>query len=197
MASTEITQKTYAELPPPDISEILRYLGAKEADTQTLSLIEDCIKEASGKLSYRAIYREYAISQNGGELDLGFSKVYSKDLSRNLAGCKKIILFACTLGAEADRLIYRYTRTAPSRAVVLDALMSERVEALCDRLEQEATEGKKSRPRFSAGYGDLSIELQKDIFTALDCERRIGLTLGGSLLMSPTKSVTAIIGITE
>ena len=106
-------------------------------------------------------------------------------------------MFACTLGAEADRMIMRYTRTAPSRAVVLDALMSERVEALCDLLEQEVTEGKSSRPRFSAGYGDLSIELQKDIFTALDCERRIGLTLTSSFLMSPTKSVTAIIGITE
>jgi cobalamin-dependent methionine synthase I len=37
--------------------------------------------------------------------------------------------------------------------------------------------------------------LQKDIFAALDCPRRIGLTLGEGMLMSPTKSVTALIGV--
>ena len=29
----------------------------------------------------------------------------------------------------------------------------------------------------------------------LDCPRKIGLTLNDSLLMSPTKSVTAIVGL--
>ena len=37
--------------------------------------------------------------------------------------------------------------------------------------------------------------VQKDIFKVLDCERKIGLTLNESLLMSPSKSVTAIVGI--
>ena len=51
------------------------------------------------------------------------------------------------------------------------------------------------RPRFSPGYGDLPLELQKDVFRVLDCPRKIGLSLNESLLMSPSKSVTAIIGI--
>ena len=37
--------------------------------------------------------------------------------------------------------------------------------------------------------------MQKDIFAALDCPRKISLSLNESLLMSPSKSVTAIIGI--
>lgn len=53
------------------------------------------------------------------------------------------------------------------------------------------------KPRFSAGYGDLPLEVQKDIFRVLDCPRKIGLTLNDSLLMSPTKSVTAIVGIED
>lgn len=52
-----------------------------------------------------------------------------------------------------------------------------------------------TRPRFSPGYGDLPINMQKDIFAALDCPRKIGLSLNESLLMSPSKSVTAIIGV--
>ena len=51
--------------------------------------------------------------------------------------------------------------------------------------------------RFSAGYGDVPLELQRDIFALLDCPRRIGLTLNESLLMSPSKSVTAIVGISR
>ena len=50
-------------------------------------------------------------------------------------------------------------------------------------------------PRFSPGYGDLPLSLQRDIFRVLDCPRKIGLTLNESLLMSPSKSVTAIVGL--
>ena len=50
-------------------------------------------------------------------------------------------------------------------------------------------------PRFSPGYGDLPLSAQKNIFAVLDPERRIGLTLNSSLLMSPSKSVTAFVGL--
>ena len=81
----------------------------------------------------------------------------------------------------------------------LQALGSERVEALCDEFEKDIKkelggEGVFFRPRFSPGYGDLPLEFQKDIFRLLECPRRIGISLGESLLMTPSKSVTAIIG---
>ena len=60
-----------------------------------------------------------------------------------------------------------------------------------------AKEEKHLRPRFSAGYGDLSLSVQKDIFSVLDCARKIGLTLNDSLIMSPSKSVTAVVGISD
>ena len=84
----------------------------------------------------------------------------------------------------------------------MQAIGAERIEALCDafcdKLKAEKSEkGLFLRPRFSAGYGDLSIELQRDIMRALDCGRKIGVTLNESLLMSPSKSVTAIVGISN
>ena len=54
---------------------------------------------------------------------------------------------------------------------------------------------KDIKPRFSAGYGDFPLSAQKEIFGMLDCARQIGLTLNDSLLMSPTKSVTSIVGL--
>ena len=91
-------------------------------------------------------------------------------------------------------------KVSPSMAVCLQALGAERIEALCDQFcadmaRKQGSTGKSLRPRFSPGYGDFPLEAQKDIFTVLGCDRRIGLTLNNSLIMSPTKSVTAIIGI--
>ena len=51
------------------------------------------------------------------------------------------------------------------------------------------------RPRFSPGYGDFDICYQEPIVRMLNCAKTIGLTLTDSFMMTPTKSVTAVIGI--
>ena len=131
-------------------------------------------------------------------VDFGFFKVVSQSLSKNLLGCKRAIIFAATAGFEIDRLITRHSRLSPARALMLSALGSERAEALCDAFSHDMknTYG-TTRPRFSAGYGDLPLSLQKDIFKLLNPSAKIGLSLSESLLMSPTKSVTAFIGIED
>ena len=143
---------------------------------------------------------EAAGSQSGASLDLGFTVTHSRDLQKNLKGCCRIILFGATVGLELDRLIARYGRLSPSKALCFQAIGAERIESLCNVFNDEIDEifreqGMYTRPRFSPGYGDLPINMQKDIFAALDCPRKIGLSLNESLLMSPSKSVTAIIGI--
>ena len=85
---------------------------------------------------------------------------------------------------------------------MLQALGGERVEALCrafcaDMAESYGAEGYFTRPRFSPGYGDLDIYMQRDIFRALDCQNSIGLYLADSMLLMPSKSVTAIIGLSR
>ena len=99
-----------------------------------------------------------------------------------------------------DRLIAKYAATSPAKSLMLDALGSERVEALCDLFNSEIAqtardEGCKAHPRFSPGYGDLPLEIQRAIFAVLNPEKRIGVMLNDNLFMSPSKSVTAIIGI--
>ena len=128
------------------------------------------------------------------------AKTASDSLRRNLAACDRIVVFAATLGLDIDRLIARYGARSPAKALMLQAIGAERIEALCDifceHLRQEAEkEGLYPVPRFSPGYGDFPLDLQKDIFRVLDCPRKIGLTLNESLLMSPSKSVTAIVGL--
>ena len=79
----------------------------------------------------------------------------------------------------------------------MQALGAERIEALCDAFCDSliSEKGVLLRPRFSPGYGDLPLEVQKDIFSLLECHKRIGVSLNESLLMSPSKSVTAFVGL--
>ena len=88
-------------------------------------------------------------------------------------------------------------RLSPARAVMLQALGTERVESLCDIFCEDfgIDNSVVLKPRFSPGYGDLSLDTQKDIFSVLNCPKNIGVYLNDSLLMSPSKSVTAFAGI--
>lgn len=185
--------------PEVDRKEVLRYARA-EGDEATLALLESCIAEAGDKLSYNVCYARLGIEIHGDEINLGFTKTSSHSLAKCLDGCHEIVLLSATVGFGIDRLIEKYSLISPSRAIILQALGSERVEALCDAFCNElAIEEEKNentlRPRFSPGYGDLSLDLQKDIFAALGCTKTIGITLGDNLFMNPTKSVTAIIGV--
>ena len=182
-----------------DRKEVLRYARA-EGDEATFALLESCVAEVSDKLSYKVCYARFGIEIHGDNIDLGFTRTRSHSLAKCLEGCHEIILLAATVGFGIDRLIGKYSLISPSRAIMLQALGSERVEALCDAfchdlaLEEEKNEN-TLRPRFSPGYGDLPLELQRDIFATLGCTKAIGITLGDNLFMNPTKSVTAIIGI--
>lgn len=188
--------KTYQE-PPFCEKEILRYAGCKSYDEELLQLLRACIKEVRGKLSYKVCYRELPVTITEETCDFGCLTMQSQNLAKNLKDCKTAILFAATLGVEIDRLIAKYGRISPSKALLFQAIGAERIEALCDIFcEDMAKEkGVALKPRFSPGYGDLSLESQKDIFQILDCFKRIGVSLNDSLLMSPSKSVTAFVGI--
>ena len=182
------------EAPPVDKNEILRYAGAGKDFCKLDSLIDECIDEISDKLVYRVCYCEMPIEK--------FIKHNSEDLKKNLRDCTSAVLFCATIGIETDRLIARYKSVSPLKSLLFQAIGTERIESLCNLFNNEIKKEmklikKSTRPRFSAGYGDFLIEAQKDIFKILEPARKIGVTLNESLLMSPSKSVSAIIGISD
>ena len=193
-----ICTKTYAA-PVVNEREIMRYAGIKTPTEELLTLIREAEAEAADVLTYKVCHCELPVSIAGGVIDFGAFRTASNDLAKNLLGCDRAIIFAATVGIGLDRLIARYGVRSPSRALILQSLGAERIEALCDSftedIEQSEYSGYTLVPRFSPGYGDLPLEMQSEIFRILDCPKRIGLTLNESLLMSPSKSVTAIIGI--
>lgn len=191
--------RTYTA-PEYNKKEILRYAGMKEASDEIGAIIDECIAELGKKLVFKVCFCNVNVSQCDNMLDFGFTKVQSKDLEKNLKNCKSAVLFAATTGIEIDRLIARYATLSPVKSLIFQAIGAERIESLCDMFNAEivsetARTGKRCRPRFSPGYGDLPLEFQREIFRVLDCPRKIGLSLNESMLMSPSKSVTAFIGV--
>lgn len=199
-----IITKTY-EAPPIDETEVLRYAGYKlkkeeTADAETRSLLDACLKELQGKLEYKVCYRELPVTLEGDICNLGLFQVKSKHLALHLekvfssslettAKTGRAIVFAATLGVGIDRLITKYSSLSPAKALMFQAIGAERIEALCDAFCK--------LPRFSPGYGDLPLDTQREVFAVLECEKKIGLTLNSSLLMSPSKSVTAFVGLNK
>lgn len=193
-----LERRSYAAL-PLQRAEALRYAGCRTPDAAVSALLDECWEEARAQLSYRLVFRTLPLRISGDDCDFGLLCLHSRQLAQNLAGCGEATVFAATAGVGIDRLIARQSRLSPAKAVMLQALGAAQVEALCDTFCAELAErtGKRLRPRFSPGYGDLPLQAQREVFAVLDCERQIGLTLNESLLMSPSKSVTAFVGLAE
>ena len=171
---------------PLDEAEILRYAQLpRSAGIPEALPLEECLEMVRGRVQCRAVWRQYPLAVVDGGLDLGFAVTGSVSLARHLAGCGGVLLFCCTAGAEMDRLIARGQLRSSLHGLLLHAIGAQQVEAACDRLCGQ----------LARACPDCALTLQKPVFAALDCERQIGVTLTDSLLMRPSKSVTAVVGI--
>lgn len=190
--------------------EIYRYLGyrGQTPDETVCRMIEEVLGEMLRAIHPRNLYQSFKCNiwvdeiRLSNEINNDFVIFKSKNLAENLNGCHKVILMAATLGIEADKLLQRYEIINMAKASVAQACGAACIEAYCNLLQEEIrqkamVEGLYLKPRFSPGYGDLPLDTQKMIFQCLECTKRLGLTLTDSLLMYPTKSVTAFIGLTK
>ena len=184
-------------------NEVWRYAGyfgkTGNIDSELKKTLSQVEKDLINCLSYRVCYRRMPISWEE-ELPVLPFPCKSKKLAGFIKGSDEVIIFAATIGLEIDRYIARNQKISPSKALIVQAYGAERIEELCECFCAEIKEELKNEnlcttKRFSPGYGDLPLETQLDIFKLLDCSRQIGVSLNESLLMSPSKSVTAIFGI--
>ena len=202
-----------------NVREIYRYLGygANIPDDNIKSMIETVLENLIQVIKPKSIYNIYdcrsaetevMLIGEGDKTNLNVSEAVvfeSRNLASNLRQCSRVVLLAATLGIEADKLMQKYELLNMAKASMVQSCGAACIEAYCDILQENICEeaskcfGEKMylRPRFSPGYGDLALENQKQIFSMLECTKRAGITLTDSLIMYPTKSVTAFIGLTD
>ena len=196
-----------------DRREVCRYLGYHRVkpDPAIEGEIEICLEDLCRAADPRAVYRRCALlCHEDGKLTIGalpgdlspkiLMETDSRSLSKNLRGCSQVFLMAATLGPGPDLLVRRAQIRNAGRMVIYQAAGAAMIENWCDEVNEEIRRqaegmGLFCRPRFSPGYGDLPLELQRDFMSALQMKKEIGVGLTDSLLMTPTKSVTAIIGL--
>ena len=176
-------------------NEVKRYLKINGCTEALDEIMLECEKEVYKFASPKAVYLETRFEAYDSTMDFCFGTVKSENLSKNLYGCKKAYIFCATLGAEIDILIKRYSQIEPSKALIIDSISSALVESFCDYINDYMGKEKSLCPRFSCGYGDFSIEHQGAILNVLDASRKIGVSLMESHMMTPSKTVTAIVGI--
>ncbi len=188
MIKTRLTEANF--------NEILMYLGHKGQDIKDVEpQIRACLASVTQACRPQLVYRYI-------DVDKGNLFKDSEQIEELLAGCRRAVIFAATLGSDVDRLISRTGLVNMADAAIQDACASALIENVCNnfesdlRIEVEA-EGKFLTSRFSPGYGDWPVEKQRDIFRILNAEHRIGIGLNSSDMMSPAKSVTAVMGISR
>lgn len=179
--------------------EVLRYLRAnsKTEDCELLRLIDEATKRSYAEIKPKSIYEIFDCIPKENETVIGDFTFKSKRFAQNLKGCKKVAVFAVTLGTESDRLLRNAAAKGAATLAVYQAVLAAITEEECDKLEEhiKKTHAVKLKKRYSAGYYDLGIENQKTIFNMMDITKRIGITLTDTFLMIPSKSVTAFAGI--
>lgn len=191
----------------PDYEELFRYAGfAKQAladitDTQMKELAQSAVGDISQAMNCRSVYAKFPLKfEEGDRICFADKIIPSHHLMLNLHDCHSVYLFAATLGPAVDKLIQKESRINPAKAVMLQAAGAMFIEKYVDLLqdflrEQEAQEGNSLRPRYSPGFGDVPLAVQKTFFELLECQKNLALTLNDSLIMSPEKSVTAFVGV--
>ncbi len=186
-----------------DKAETLRYLGyaGQPIDRELDGLVDACISECEHIAKGLFIYKAFDITERpdgvfipGAELVLP-----GGGIRRHLQGCRRAVFLAATLGAPTDNRIRILQKTEMTKAVILDACAAACIESVCDEACDEIgalaeKEGLFATGRFSPGYDDLPLTLQKPLTDLLQTGKRIGLTVSGSGILLPRKSVTAIVG---
>lgn len=186
-----------------DIGHVLRYMGMPPGgvDEALESLVRTCVQQLDNLVAPKWLHRVVALQfvPDGVQLDTGLL-LPGKDLAQHLAGCNRAVLFCLTLGAQVDAAIRREQHSDMLRALALDCAAAAAVELLCDQVEEELRHkfpGCYFPYRFSPGYGDLPLTVQPALLDLLDAPRRAGLCTSDTCILTPRKSVTAILGISD
>ena len=125
----------------------------------------------------------------------------SRNLAAQMAGCRHGLVMVSTLGTKImEDIQSALAQGRADWAVVLDAAASEAADAGLDFMMAQSGQDLKrlglavQKRRFSPGYGDCELSVQRQLFDLLGAEE-LGLRLTESHLMVPEKSVIAICGV--
>ena len=193
-------------------AEVLRYLGhrGQELAPELAARIDEacvrCLEVARPRACLRAFdVAVHPVDADGAPaiaLEGSALRLEGKSITAHLEGAVAVGVMAVTLGVGVERELRRLSLTDPLGQTLFDAAATAAVERAADATEallvaNAAERGLYTTWRYSPGYGDLPLDCQPTLLASLDATRLLGISLTPSLLMVPTKSVTAVVGYFE
>lgn len=159
-----------------------------DAEPAVSSLVDEFILNSEKYLTPRYTVREFNIEHGNGKIYAGGIELEGQAIAKFLKGSDKCYIMCATIGYEIEREIDK--AKGPLAQVIIDAIGTAVVESLCDKVQNSLGNNLK---RFSPGYGDLPLSIQPDIIRLLNAEKLVGVRVTDMLILTPRKSVTAII----
>ena len=183
--------------------EALRYLGYKKnaPDERVEELMDECEELVLKTAVPRYIYKkfDFTVGDDGVAFKNTSMVLPGESIKKHLYKCDSAICMAVTISEGIDRQLRVLQLTDMAKALVFDSLASVAVEQVCDKVEaviKEELPEYNQTFRFGIGYGDLPLSQQGEFLKILNTPKLIGLNIGKTDMMTPTKSVTAVIGLT-
>ena len=180
-----------------DPAEIARYM--RMGRVMPTGALEELVAELLGKAQSAVrparTWRRFSMAK------LRSCFAISGTIADHMAGCHAAYLACGTLGIGFDLFQRRESVISGASALIVQAIGAAMIERLMDmtsdEIREELEEGEELISRYSPGYGDFPLAEQKPLLSLLDASRKIGVSLTDTMLMVPSKSVSAIIGVTS
>ncbi|MCX7698557.1 MAG: methionine synthase [Candidatus Goldbacteria bacterium] len=159
------------------------------------------IKKSKNLCSLKGAFAIFKIFKNKDTIFFN-KKIFikSKNLCKLLIDSEEVVLMAATVGQDIIKERDRQIKNGdPVYAIILDATASETADTGLDWIQDFlntilAKKGMQLTRRYSPGYGDLDLSVQKIIYKKLNL-KKIGISITKKYLLIPEKSVLAIAGI--
>lgn len=171
-----------------------------ESDVELENEIESCIEEVKSLSHVKKTYLTFTIEIKDDKIYVNNTNLIfeGKDIYNHLKNCEEIAIMLVSLGHLIDRKIKYYQKSSMYKSVMFNAVAAEYIELHCDELNKEINElaaksEYKTNFRYSPGYGDFPLEIQRSLLRVLNSEK-FGVTATEGNMMNPSKSVTAVIG---
>ncbi|MCI8366395.1 MAG: vitamin B12 dependent methionine synthase [Eggerthellaceae bacterium] len=189
-----------------DVPRALRYLGHRrqELPDHLEERVRSIARRCEETARPRGIARIFPLARPEGEdallLEGPQLRLPGEAIARFLDGCTHAVLLAVTLGMENERALRQAQALSAVDGLLMDGCSSSLAESAANAasalLEPQARAvGFEPTKRFSPGYGDLPLSVQPALLQALDAEKLLGIHTAPSFLMTPMKSITAIVGL--
>lgn len=187
-------------LPVIDKAEVKRYAGLRHAEDFPDKYVDDACLEIQLLANPKGIYQEYNYDSKTFTIQSQPPiTVEGKTIREHLAKSSKVYVMGVTVGEAVEhRSEELFKKGNYTLGLLIDAAATTAVEQVADQVNEiinniAKKSGYKPTWRFSPGYGNWPLEVQKDLATIIKTDQ-IGLSVTENFLLFPRKSVTAIIG---